>query len=352
MQKENIENKILKKLEKNEQVFSLKKIIFNKLEKEIVQLPQEVFINNIDVLIDVLTHNTEIKNKISNCKKITISSAADSCQSLNKLIDFINFLKNDELLSKPNIEISCMMNLHDQIIIAIKTGVKIIDKLNVLAINKYQLLKNIWNKLENENFDENSLKPIINEVIEEIKNSQKINLNYHNCLRTLSEFEWSKLSQNHAELNISFKNLFKQEQVKSQYYHYKKEDDLHFYMVKVTEKNAHSWKEFTNKQFSLDKLCKYRDGLIAFKPSLNFFDYDKTDVWVAFIANQELDLDQINYPSIEMYVSMLTSENAIFTSHSGVSRCPSYSGTSHNKISADLHSFIANVTLKNYTDIF
>lgn len=346
-----IEKKISNALNENEKEFSLETILKKnkKVKKDIGALSQS-FIHQITLLTKVLTKSTEIKNKISNCKEISVRGMNHSEQSLDKLIEFIKFLKNDELLSKPRIEVDSDMNFYDRIIIEIKTGVNVIDNSDHFEKSKYQLLKNLWKKLENGHFDENSLKPMINEVIEEVKQNEKINLNYHNCLRILSEFEWSKLSQNHAELNISFKNLFKQEEVKSQYYHYKKEDDLHFYMVKVTEKNAHSWKEFKNHQFSADILRQYFRGLTAFIPSLDFFDYDKTDVWVAFIANQELDLDQINRSSIEMCVTMITSENASFTSHSGISRCPTYQGKEHQKISSDLHSFIANATLKNYPD--
>ena len=74
-------------------------------------------------------------------------------------------------------------------------------------------------------------------------------------------------------------------------------------------------------------------------------------MWVGFISDKVLSHpDEINKESIEMFVTMLTSENSSFTSHSGISRCLTYKGPIHKNISTSLHSFIGNVTQKHYLD--
>ncbi|KHO02384.1 hypothetical protein JS55_06720 [Rickettsia felis str. LSU] len=86
-------------------------------------------------------------------------------------------------------------------------------------------------------------------------------------------------------------------------------------------------------------------GKYAFSASLSYHDQDLTDVYAAFVSNkirQKGDLPDTS--SIEMFITMLTSKNASFISHSGIARTPIYtleSAPKHPNLAVKLHSSIA-----------
>lgn len=145
--------------------------------------------------------------------------------------------------------------------------------------------------------------------------------------------------------------------INSELYYVQQEEDLYFYMVKVNDKNANVWKEYALKQRDLaekyqgtDIAIKKADkGIKGFLPSLDCHNHNYTEAWVAFVSNKPwIDKSKIDYSSIEMFVSMMTSEHAHFTGHVGITRGVSYDGIKHGDLACALHSFIAQATLKCY----
>lgn len=88
------------------------------------------------------------------------------------------------------------------------------------------------------------------------------------------------------------------------------------------EKNA-------SKEYQGDNVVIKRayNGPVAFIPSIRY--HDQNYVWVAFVSDKQQDINNIDPTSIEMSVTMMTSEHAHFTSHIGISRGISYIGIPH-----------------------
>lgn len=149
--------------------------------------------------------------------------------------------------------------------------------------------------------------------------------------------------------------IYAKQEITSEYYHIQQEEGLHFYLDKVTGKNAEMWSKYATDTLNATKYYhgdhigtkKAGIGITGFIPSIRDY-YDQNDTWVAFVSNKLQDLNNIDPKSIEMSVTMMTSLHAHFTSHVGISRGASYTGDLHKNISPKLHSFIAAATLQHY----
>ncbi|WP_341761539.1 hypothetical protein [Candidatus Tisiphia endosymbiont of Thecophora atra] len=167
-----------------------------------------------------------------------------------------------------------------------------------------------------------------------------------------------QLINDHSNLKDKLKSIYESQEVKSEIYHLQQEY-LHFYMVKVTEKNCDMWNEYAVNQRQNSKnyytthtgIQKADIGITGFLPSLRYHDQYLTETYVAFVANKIWqDHNKIDQESIEMFVSMMTSKNAHFTGHVGIARAASYNGEFHKNLSTNLHSFIAKATLEHHLD--
>ena len=127
----------------------------------------------------------------------------------------------------------------------------------------------------------------------------------------------------------------------------KESDDLHFYMAKVMPENKDAWKEFAKKS----EEGVSGQGVAGFLPSLEFCDKQETEVWIAFVSNKEVALShEIDDKSIEMFVTVSTSDNAPFTSHMGIARSSIFNGVTHQNISTKLHAFAAEFMCQQHPE--
>ena len=203
---------------------------------------------------------------------------------------------------------------------------------------------------------ENLLK-VVKKACDEAKSTDGLPMNTTRGLRLLSKVDWAKFDGKYFNFTRGLKNLYAMEKIKAELYYVKQEEDLYFYMVKVTGKNANMWKEYALKQRDLaekyqgaDIAIKKADkGIKGFLPSLDCHDQNLTETWVAFVSNKPwIDKSKVDYTAVEMFVSMMTSEHAHFTGHIGITRAISYEGIKHGDLACSLHSFIAQATLQGY----
>ena len=133
------------------------------------------------------------------------------------------------------------------------------------------------------------------------------------------------------------------------------QNDLHFYLSRMTDSNVGAWRDFALSQQSLaaayegEELArKLADkGFKAFLPILDYVSSPRTEVWAAFVSNKPWDnRAAIPHKSVEMFVSMITSIHACFTGHMGIARTLSYEGERHAGLSILLHAFTAFATLQ------
>lgn len=60
-------------------------------------------------------------------------------------------------------------------------------------------------------------------------------MQYLHALKKLTNFDCTAIDQQHSNLKDKLKSIYESQEVKSEIYHLQQED-LHFYMAKVTEK--------------------------------------------------------------------------------------------------------------------
>lgn len=147
----------------------------------------------------------------------------------------------------------------------------------------------------------------------------------------------------------------------------KKENDLYFVMERidnaVPDSNYSFWKQFIKEEDMATGRClKYSvkhlvpaltiGGLGGFRASLDF--NTNNEFWVAYACQREVTKDHpVTVNDIEMYVSILTTEDAPMVLHMGISRSfqnwirsredKSCKFVEHKGISVFLHSFAAKV---------
>ena len=266
--------------------------------------------------------------------------------------DSVHFTPNDIILDE--IIFSDIMLLH------LKTGISIAKRFNKPCMRNKKLIKVFYKLIKiKKNFKEEDVMELIKISCDEARTSDEIPMNIEQAIRILLNVDWEQINKKYSDLLCILKNFFAEQNVKSEIYYLNKDDDLYFYMLKVNGKNAYMWKEYALKQREIsesytgdDHAIKKADfGIKGFLPSLYYHDQDTTETWVAFASTRPWEnKNQLDYSSIEMFISMMTSKNAQFTGHVGITRAPSYIGKKHQSLSCDLHSFIAQVTLKHYTD--
>lgn len=218
------------------------------------------------------------------------------------------------------------------------------------------VVKEFYNQMNNndiDNISDTELKQIVENVKCTVAKTNDVNITTNYCLRHLREFNWKYLFDNFNTLKEKLTDIFltSNESLTETYHFYHDGDKLHYNMVKVTPENFDTWKSFVLKERTLDMNKLYDTGSVAFMPSLKFFDWINTDTWVAFLSNKKYEVNsKLDTSSIEMYVTMITSQNACFTSHSGIARSIQYNGEKHNRSSQKLHSFISKVANDHYHD--
>ncbi|HJD63944.1 MAG TPA: hypothetical protein LFW13_02915 [Rickettsia endosymbiont of Sericostoma sp.] len=197
------------------------------------------------------------------------------------------------------------------------------------------------------------LDQFVKKACDEAKSTDGFYMKHTHALRILSKFDFSKIDEEYSCIQKQLTNLYEKQEITSEYYHLQ-EESLHFYLDKVTGKNAEMWLKYANDSEIARKhyhgghigIKNAGIGITAFIPIIDY--HDQNDTWVAFVSNKQQDLNNIDPKSIEMSVAMVTSEHAHFTSHVGISRGTLYEGAWHSSISPKLHSFIAATTLQHY----
>lgn len=253
------------------------------------------------------------------------------------------------MVSKPD-----RINNEDTALLEILTSQEFPEEISPKAKVEIAMIKTFHKNLINDT--PNSYLNKLNELVQltkiEVEKKHQVILNEVFCLRILSKFNWSKIAETFTNLKQHLNEIFSSCQIKSEGYHIERAPDLHFYMKKVTQKNINDWQNFIDDQINVNHEVhnwKYSGGLCAFGPSLSFYDWSKAEVWTAFIANKVLpNSNPIEKRSIEMFVTMITSENSSFISFSGISRCGTYKGEQHRNASAEFQSLIASTTQKHY----
>ena len=179
-------------------------------------------------------------------------------------------------------------------------------------------------------------------LIECIKASTiKYKIGYLDSLKIISEFDWTLIENIPENLNASLKEVRDLQKVESEIYSMHQSDGLDFNMVKVTALNVDKWKKFTSGQ-----------AVTGFNQALGFYDYNDTEVWVAYITNKPISDPNYVYTergrwditsSIGMYVTVTTSPGPL-TTNMGITRIQDFcKGQSPN-----LHSFTAKMMLDRY----
>jgi len=297
--------------------------------------------------------NEEISSKLSNENStINLSTWDDADKIKNFILSFndSSFKPESIIIAEP-IVTKCIQKIvftePQMIALGIKTGINVHGDMQEQPRKKI-LIEKLYNLLIENNLEleQEKLVEFVKIASQEAKSTDGLAMQDIQALRILSTFDFSEIDEKYSILQSKFKELYSQQEVKSEIHHLQKAEDLHFYMVKVTGANASEWKDFNKLQFETAKysssLQKLSIGLNAFKPSIGYHDQDLTDTYVAFVANKPWDrTDKIDPASIEIAVTMMTSEHAHFISHAGISRTATYKGQEHKNLAVQLHSFIA-----------
>jgi hypothetical protein len=231
-------------------------------------------------------------------------------------------------------------------------------KFNEPCLEKKTLLTKFYEQVKgNAILNKQNLLKYVKNTCDETKSIDGFPINNIRGLRFLSKFDWNEIDKKYFYLTENLKNLYAETKINSELYYVKQAEDFYFYMVKVTGKNAYTWKEYALKQRSLSEnyqgsdisIKKADKGIKGFLPSLDCHDQNFTETWVAFVSNKPwVDRNKIDCAAVEMFVSMMTSEHAYFTGHVGITRSISYDGIKHEDLACTLHTFIAQATLKRY----
>lgn len=129
-------------------------------------------------------------------------------------------------------------------------------------------------------------------------------------------------------------------------YHQKSAEDLHFYMIKVTDDNTQRWVDWKDD----NDYGNARGGTQAF--SELFWIKNKSPeikLFVCYASSSILSEPTLpNSGNVEMVVGMITSTNSPFTAHMGIFRANDYKHEKHKDLSMKLHSFAAKAALEAY----
>lgn len=300
-------------------------------------------------LLDILTEEFTI-NELIKDRTFTITSKILKSLDLTRIFQA---LEHKELYNGlfdqvdcVSISAACSHNYteNELIFLDIKTGIDIKE----CDSREKILIKTLYEQIQEKNIDNITTEDLIsfvNNARNEAKSSDDMPMQYIHALRVLVNFNFKLFDEKYSILVDKFKELYAMQTVHSEIYHLAQEPDLHFYMVKVTGKNADMWYKYVKNEGSILPMNR-QAGIKGFIPSLHYHDQDLTETYVAFVSNSTCsDYNIIDKESIEMFVTMMTSENAHFTSHIGISRSESYQGQFHKNLAVQLHSFIAKATL-------
>ena len=272
-------------------------------------------------------------------------------------IAFIEII-NENLDHTPNDIIFDHMILPDIMYLRLKTGIRIKNKFVNSCLRSKKLINSFYQLIKyKDGFQEEEINELVKISCDDAVSSDGMPMRIEQALRTLLTINWGGINERYSYISDILRKTYTEQTVKSEVYHLNVDDILYFYMVKVTGKNAHMWKEYALKQRELsekyigeDYSIKKTDfGIKGFLPSIYYHDQDMTETWVAFVSNKSWENhNQLDYSSIEMFISMMTSKNARFTGHVGITRAVSYKGQKHQGLSCYLHGFLAQVTLIHY----
>lgn len=258
----------------------------------------------------------------------------------------------------------------DCYILTIKSGVDIRafgrDK-SIHDIRKDTLVKVFYDQITKidmeslSSLDSTEITQFVNNACIEAKSTDGLIMQHTHALRILTKSRLQEINPQYSTIIDALKHLYATQTVTSEVYHLPQEQKIHFYMTKITGHNSRSWIEYVHGESyksncgnsKVSKAIKKAElGITGFKPSIYYHDQDLTETWVAFVSDKVWrDQRIIDVNAIEMFVTMMTSEHARFTSHMGIARAPSYQGEVHKNLAAKLHSFIAKATQHAYPDI-
>ncbi|MCC8483334.1 MAG: hypothetical protein LN561_02045, partial [Rickettsia endosymbiont of Labidopullus appendiculatus] len=269
----------------------------------------------------------------------------------NKFKKFVLSFNNNSSFKPKFIEVPYIES--DNILaLSIKTGINI-SKTPEKDSQKKLLIKALYDQIKENNVNnltEEELDQFVKKACDEAKSTDGFSMKHTHALRILSKFDFSKIDEEYSCIQKQLTNSYEKQEITSEYYHLQQEG-LHFYLVKVTGKNAEMWQKYASYQKNgiLKNGIKLSDGIAGFLSSIDY--HDQNDVWVALVSDKPLsNLNNImdDRWSIEMFVTMMTSEDAHFTSHAGITRASYYIGEYHKNLACKLHSFIATITLQHY----
>lgn len=129
------------------------------------------------------------------------------------------------------------------------------------------------------------------------------------------------------------------------------EKDGVFYNFHYIGRNNQWWKDFATMQKTQSR-DHVVGGILGFLHSIP--NTNHSHIWVAYISNtkpKELSPLDEEIPTIEMVVSVTTSELSCFSMHMGIFRSKLYEGEKHPNISMKLHGFAAQQLANKPFDI-
>jgi len=308
---------------------------------------------DLKILADFLLNDSEVKSKLEIIGSIYLPRVATkvslpihSCKIViqEKTLDFLSCLGKGGFFLNRTVETHGRLYENAIATLEILTSQKLAENLCPKSKVEIDFIKTFNKHFSNESPNSylGKLKQFIEITTKEVGIENHVFLNEAHCLRILSEFNWSNLSENYLGLPLQLSEIFNAQQVTTESYHLERAPGLHYYKTKITQKNYQQWLKYYYEQSGNTKGSTA--GLCAFDPSLDFFDWASTEAWVAFISDMPQDSSKIYISHIEMAVIELTSKNSSFTSHSGIHRGESYIGKKHQSISGDFHSFVSKTT--------
>ncbi|WP_375332242.1 hypothetical protein [Candidatus Tisiphia endosymbiont of Temnostethus pusillus] len=269
--------------------------------------------------------------------------------------DFVSSFADNSSF-KPKL-IKIFKTTNKTIALSVKTGINISD-IHEKEQQKKVLIEKLCNQIKGKNVNSltaDELDQLVIKACNEAKSTDGFPMEHIRALGILSEFDdFREINEDYSYIKELLVNLYAKQEITSEYYHIQQER-LHFYLDKVTGKNAKMWLKYATD--SLKAIKNYHGdhigiknagaGINAFISSIRDY-YDQNDTWVAFISNKLQDLNNIDPKSIGMSVAMMTLPDACFTTNAGISKGVFYAGELPRNISPMLLSFIAAVTLQHY----
>lgn len=195
-----------------------------------------------------------------------------------------------------------------------------------------------------------SLNEIIKQLREETKFQDGNIMTYSKALRLVSEVDFTITHTNNAKkISDTIKSLqSNQKAIPTSYHVHDSSANIDFYITKVTDSNYKDWHEYCSKASAKGNASI---GGGSFFSSIDFYDHVNTDIWVSYISDKHISNPSIpDNKSIEMVVTMMTSKNALWSSHVGIFRSSLYNGNNHSNVSMKLHDFTAKATSMLYPE--